>query len=335
MNPLMKALLKRIAGIRGEPNLNDLLDRSDAVLAEAASDPLAPARNSKRRHSFATGSPMEELGARQIPRMLPKMVRQLGSFRASMREAKRHFPLAPRPANEATRGLIAARLRELGALEFGFAEIPDYAVFRDKVAPYRNAVVFTREMDRGAMRAAPSFQCLIEVQNAYGRAGVIANRLTRYLRRLGYNAIPGHPLGGVVDYPLLGRLAGLGELGRNGLLISKSRGCSQRIAVVYTDMTGLDFGEKEDYSWVKDFCAACGKCVRVCPVGALYPEYREDESGQLTSTDGNACLPYFHKHFGCSVCVGVCPFTLTDYPLLKQAWLRGLKGDNSIPAPPG
>jgi len=96
MNRTMRLLLKGLVGIRGEPNLNDLLNRSDAVLAEAASDPVAHADNSKRRHSFAGGSPMEELSGTQVLRVLPRMLRQIGSFRRSMREAKRHSPVPSR-----------------------------------------------------------------------------------------------------------------------------------------------------------------------------------------------------------------------------------------------
>jgi hypothetical protein len=51
-------------------------------------------------------------------------------------------------------------------------------------------------------------------------------------------------------------------------------------------------------------------------------EATPSEFGQASSTDGDICLPYFHTHFGCSMCVGVCPFTRRDYHTIKKAWLK-------------
>jgi epoxyqueuosine reductase QueG len=117
-------------------------------------------------------------------------------------------------------------------------------------------------------------------------------------------------------------MAGLGKQGRNGLLISKTYGVSQRIAVVFTDVEGLELHEDEEYEWVFDFCQSCGKCIEACPVEALHEEFVPDEFGQLTSTDGDRCLPYFGENWGCSICVGVCPFTRSSYDHIKQSWER-------------
>jgi hypothetical protein len=88
-------------------------------------------------------------------------------------------------------------------------------------------------------------------------------------------------------------------------------------------MTGLGLEESaEDYSWVPDYRASCGKCIRACPVKAIYEKPHPSEFGQASSTDGDICLPYFHTHFGCSMCVGVCPFTRGDYHTIKKAWLK-------------
>lgn len=321
MSKLTDMIMRALSGSHKEPpSLDDLLDKSDAIFLEVASSAVSPAVNSKRRHPFSLGSPFDRMSGSQLARMVPTMVREQVSFQRSMHLAKRHIPVTPRSADDHVSSDVAARLKDWGAAEFGFIRVPAHVVFRDLVAPLPNAIVFTGEMDRAIMESAPSYEGLREVADAYARTGTIANRLTKYLRARGYNAIPGHSLGGTVDYPLLAELAELGKIGRNGLLISQTYGGSQRIAVVFTDMEGLRLHEEEDYSWVMDFCHTCGKCIAACPAKAVYDEFREDESGQLSSTDGNACLPYFGANWGCSICVGVCPFTRTDYFRIKGSW---------------
>ena len=61
--------------------------------------------------------------------------------------------------------------------------------------------------------------------------------------------------------------AGLGELGRNGLLISSGFGPRIRISKVLTDLPlvpdqPVDLG-------VRKMCEVCGKCAKACPGQAI------------------------------------------------------------------
>ena len=322
MNPLQKRLMRAITGSPGDPNLDDLLARSDDLLAAAAPDPVHPSRDSRPRHTFSGGNPIEHMSARQIVRYLPRGVSEVASFLASMRAIRRFRPRIPRSDPAGLSEAIANELRRLGAVEWGFAKIPSRAVFAGKAVPYPYAIVFSGPMDPAILAKAPDFEVLREVAGAYGRVGKIANRLSRFIRDRGWNALPGHPLGGVVSYPILGQEAGLGWIGRSGMLISPVRGPSQRVGVVYTDLSGLAFGSRPDHSWVSRFCASCGICSRKCPVGAIDPGGSTSEPARFEPVDGDLCLPYFHAHWGCSVCVGFCPFTRTSYDTLKTSWER-------------
>jgi epoxyqueuosine reductase QueG len=54
-------------------------------------------------------------------------------------------------------------------------------------------------------------------------------------------------------------------------------------------------------------CTKCGVCTRFCPGDAIKPE-RQTINGVLRwHVDTPACEPYFHKLYGCKICLMVCP----------------------------
>lgn len=85
------------------------------------------------------------------------------------------------------------------------------------------------EMDSIAIKNAPSVDTFRMVMSTYDKLGVTTNLLTEKLRKLGYQAQASHPLGGLVLYPPLAVQAGLGWIGRHGLLIPPQFGPRQRI----------------------------------------------------------------------------------------------------------
>jgi len=97
---------------------------------------------------------------------------------------------------------------------------------------YKNAIVFSIEMDKEKIKQAPNIISVIEVFRIYHQVGVIVNQRAEYLRSSGFNAHAGPAIGGDVDYIPLARDAGLGESGKNGLLITKNNGPRVRLAAV-------------------------------------------------------------------------------------------------------
>ena len=61
--------------------------------------------------------------------------------------------------------------------------------------------------------------------------------------------------------------AGLGERGRNNLLISRRNGCFCRIGAITTDMP-LNHDKKIDLG-MKHFCTICGLCIKTCPAKTI------------------------------------------------------------------
>jgi reductive dehalogenase len=109
--------------------------------------------------------------------------------------------------------------------------------------------------------------------------------------------------------------AGLGELGRNGLLITPKYGPRVRLCKVLTDLPlavdkPISFG-------VTEFCEICGKCARLCPSGAIIEGQRTYEAHDMSNNPGVfkwpvkmlKCYTFWRQNGSdCSNCISVCPF---------------------------
>lgn len=212
--------------------------------------------------------------------------------------------------------------RSLGIGAIGYAKLPREAIFKGKAVLFDRVIVLTMEMPKEKIDMAPSIDTLKMVMETYYELGNKINFLVDYLRKNGYAAQAGHPLGGLSLYPLIAEKAGLGWHGSHGLLISPEFGCSQRIGVVYTNIKNLPMNEKNDHEWIEDFCAKCGKCIRMCPGKAIYEEPIIHESGIITHIDRHKCFSEFAGNYGCSVCIKECPFTKTSYSDIKKRFKK-------------
>ena len=127
-----------------------------------------------------------------------------------------------------------------------------------------------------------------------------------------------------MDYPSLGRMAGMGEFGRHGMLISQFNGACQRIAAVFTNVK-LPIERSNSHRWVRDFCSSCGKCIRACPPNAIREESVPTKAGHYSCVEAGNCLLYLVTHLGCSICIKECPFTTVGYDRIREAFERGVR----------
>jgi epoxyqueuosine reductase QueG len=178
------------------------------------------------------------------------------------------------------------------------------------------------EMAPGCIRNAPGPQAGKEVWRTYERLGSHVNRIAAVLRAAGYRAQAGSPLGGDVSYPMLAQKAGIGYMGKHGLLITPDSGPSLRIAAIYTEIENLPYTDSTDHAWVRDFCETCLKCVKSCPAGAIYRHNRVYGDGSRQCIDYTKCAKPFSETLGCSVCIRDCTFFTGDYYTIKRACER-------------
>ena len=171
------------------------------------------------------------------------------------------------------------------------------------------AIAITVPMASEMVRHSPGSPTTTETAYEYLEAGKIAITVARYIRLLGYEARP-HVDGNyrVMCVPVAVD-AGLGELGRLGLLMTPELGPRVRISVVTTDMPlaqddPVTFG-------VQDFCSFCKKCADACPSRSIDAgDVRPINGAVKWQTERDTCYRYWRAAGSdCNVCVKVCPYS--------------------------
>lgn len=176
------------------------------------------------------------------------------------------------------------------------------------------AIVMAIDMNKDFVLESPNVGNSAATELGYSKIGFLAISLAEFIRALGYNAIPC-----MNDTALsipLAISAGLGQLGRNGLLLTPEYGACIRLCKVLTDMPlnidkPIDFGQTE-------FCKQCLACARACPANAISFHDRTFAGVCESNNPGVAkwyvdvvkCLRFWQTNGGaCSNCIAACPFT--------------------------
>lgn len=211
--------------------------------------------------------------------------------------------------------------KKLGVSDIGFATVDPSYIFNDKLLIYPTAVVFMMEMKTHIINTAPSKDAEKEIFRTYYELCVMVNRIKDFLNDSGYNAEAGPSIGGEANYPLLAQKAGLGAVGKHGLLITPNFGPSVRLAAVYTDIVNLPIADHNSHLWINKFCETCNRCVKKCPGDAIYKEAVIFKDGSKQCINYRKCAVPFSRNNGCTVCVKECTFFKGDYEKIKKNFL--------------
>ena len=176
------------------------------------------------------------------------------------------------------------------------------------------AVVMAIGMNRGFILESPNVANAVAAELGYSKMGFLAISLAEFIRALGYNAIP--CMNDTVLSIPLAVSAGLGQLGRNGLLITPEYGACVRLCKVLTDMP-LNIDESIEFG-LAEFCKQCLACARACPADAVSFDDRTFTGACEGSNPGiekwyvnvKGCLRFWQVNGApCANCIAVCPFT--------------------------
>lgn len=215
--------------------------------------------------------------------------------------------------------MVRDMAQESGADLVGVAEVTQAFVYKGRHVAHKYAVSLGMEMDYARLATTPSPESLIEIARVYYELGESTIRLAEYIRSLGYDAHSHHPLGGgavlLIPHAIA---AGLGELGRISLVISREFGPRFRLGCVTTDIPLLldkpvDLGAAE-------FCRKCQACLRACPAGAIPQDQRQVRGIEKYTIDGASCRLHCNQPNGCAICIKVCVFNELAH---RGKWLKG------------
>ncbi|MBM4092532.1 MAG: reductive dehalogenase [Planctomycetes bacterium] len=193
-----------------------------------------------------------------------------------------------------------------------------------------HVIVLAQAMDYQLMRTVPSVLSGTATGMGYSRNAALSRSVAHYVRNLGYDAVACMN-DSALSIPLAIK-AGLGEYGRNGLLITKQFGPRVRLAKVFTDLPmavdqPIRFG-------VREFCNACRQCALQCPSRAISrgsPSAGVGSDSTIKgvrkwSTHAEKCFGYWvSRGSDCSMCIRVCPYN-KDYSRRIHRLARWLAG---------
>ncbi len=218
-----------------------------------------------------------------------------------------------------TTNFIKNWVTHLGAVSVGITELKEYHLYSHHGRKFHGekivnndkyAIAFTVEMDKDLIDSSPNAPTILESSKKYVDAAVIAVQLAKYIRNLGFNASAHIDESYEVVCPLVARDAGLGEIGRMGLLMTPELGPRVRIAVVTTEIELITDSINEQPSII-NFCTICKKCAESCPSNAISFNKQENIDGTIRWQINQEKCFEFWVNIGtdCGKCVSVCPYS--------------------------
>lgn len=211
----------------------------------------------------------------------------------------------------------------LGAYNIGICELRDHHLYtvrgrgeekgKPVIRSHKYAIAFTVEMDHRHMQSAPSSPAVFESSQRYLNSATIALQIAAFLKKSGWESRAHIDGDYEVICPLVARDAGLGDIGRMGLLMTPGLGPRVRIAVVTTDAPLVTDRAQNHLALVR-FCTICRKCAECCPARCIpYDDMKETEGVARWKIDHDLCYRYWcSSGTDCGRCVAVCPFSHPD-----------------------
>jgi ferredoxin len=204
---------------------------------------------------------------------------------------------------------LAAHAATLDLELFGITAFKSEWTFEGETLDYQWVVMIGVAHDYERMKTAPEPMAGAEVVRQYGRATKASKDIAGWIRQRGWDAA-------IYAGPMAGQLllippaieCGFGELGKHGSVINKDYGSSFRLAGVLTNIPLIPT-PKVEYG-VDDFCSRCQVCANACPPDAILPQKVPVRGEEKWYVDFDKCIPFFNEHFGCGICIAVCPWSI-------------------------
>ena len=210
-----------------------------------------------------------------------------------------------------------------GASDVRFTRLESYHLYSHRgrhaeswgeevVNDHQSAIVIALKMDPEMILNAPTGTVIQESFRKYVEAAKVSDIIAAYIRSFGYRARAHNDANYQTLCVPLAVDAGMGELGRMGVLIHYRYGPLVRLAVVTTELE-LESSSPESQH-IGDFCMICRKCSDNCPTSAISSGEEPQSRGFAHwSIEQEKCYRFW-KRIGtdCGICLSVCPYSKPD-----------------------
>ncbi|MFC1978608.1 reductive dehalogenase [Chloroflexota bacterium] len=276
-----------------KPNLNPASKAIMEAMSNAGAPPPKPTEGAK----------IDVSDPQKITRYIKKVATSFGADLVGICKLDRRWVYSHSYHYKAGESVLGIGIHER-------QEIPD---------EFQYAIVMAFGGDYNMRRYFPTYISASSIVTSPVMGGVLATgRLSAFIQHLGFKAI-NCTFDDVVLHIPLAMQAGLGQIGRHGLLITPEFGSNLRMDIVLTDLplvsdAPIDFG-------VTEFCSVCKKCADTCPSDSITHGERSAEPITISNVAGELkwqvnlekCRDRFAqtKH-PCHICISVCPFNKPD-----------------------
>lgn len=176
-----------------------------------------------------------------------------------------------------------------------------------------HVIVMGHAMDAELVDTYPSALAGASTGMEYSHEAAIVIQLATYIRNIGYEAVASmNDTALVIPYAIK---AGLGEYGRNQMVLTPEFGPRVRFSKIFTSLPLLADHPKP--LGIRQYCENCTRCAEACPPNAL-PFGEPNSTVENRSTIGHVkkwsancekCFGYWTKlKTDCAICMRVCPF---------------------------
>jgi ferredoxin len=185
---------------------------------------------------------------------------------------------------------------------------------------FDTAIVLGMEMDSELLDQVPHPGDKLFDFEIYVKSGRQVFNLARFIRSKGYQCFARVPFDGHVKYPPHAVNAGLGELGANGVVITREFGPRLRWCMISID-ADIEPDKPANLNMAA-YCDACRRCIKACP-GKAIPDERLWWRGVFKrKINDTCCYPFFVKYEGCGICLKVCPMNRYGYQASMDAFIK-------------
>jgi len=190
-----------------------------------------------------------------------------------------------------------------------------------------NVIVVGESMDQDLTCTVPSALSGSATGLGYSYDALTLLTLAQYIRNLGYRAYASmNDSSLAIPFAVQ---AGLGEVGRHSLLITKEFGPRLRLGRIFTDMP-LNHDTPQQFG-VREFCEICDRCATTCPPKAIpfdSPSSKTYNRSNIIgvskwSVDAEKCFKFWaNQNTDCSICIRTCPFNRDFSRWYNRAWRK-------------